>query len=173
MKDSWKNPMMLFLSLSVLWLMLTGSLEPSSIAAGSIISIFIVRLTWEPLMMGGRQVTAHPSPPLIIHPLEAFRFFPRFLYDILKASAEVAFIALRPRISITPGIVRIDTHIRNKTALVFLANYITLTPGTLTVDLDISRHDLFIHSLDLDSLDASSLRDDVRSIEGILGGVFE
>lgn len=173
MNASWKNPLILFLSLSVLWLMLTGSLAPSSIAAGSIVSILIVRLTWKPLMMVGRQVTAHPSPPLIIHPLEAFRFFPRFLYDIMKASAEVAVIALSPRISITPGIVRIDTHIRNKTALVFLANYITLTPGTLTVDIDAVDHHLFIHTLDLECIDNECLRKNVAAIEKNLGRLLE
>ncbi len=98
---------------------------------------------------------------------------PRFLYDILKASAEVALIALKPRIEIRPGIVRVDSHLRNKTALVFLANYITLTPGTLTVDIDTSHHHIFVHALDLETLDASEIREEVALLEKRLGRVLE
>ncbi len=95
------------------------------------------------------------------------------MFDILKASAEVAIIALKPRIDIRPGIVRVDSHLKNKTALVFLANYITLTPGTLTVDIDTARHHVFIHALDLGTLDAPDIRNEVAMLEKRLGRVLE
>ena len=173
MDPSRKNRLILLVALVILWIMLTGSLEPVSVVAGLLISVLIVRLTWRPLLLGIRRVGGHTAHPLKIKPLEAFKMLPRFFYDILKASAEVALIAIRPRISIRPGIVRVDSHLKNKTALVFLSNYITLTPGTLTVDIDTSHHQIYIHSLDLDSLDAQGVREDVALLEGRLGRVLE
>lgn len=173
MESSWKNKLILLCLLAALWIMLTGSLEPASLGAGITVSALIVWLTWRPLLLGTRPVGAHTAHPLDIKPIEVLKVMPRFLFDILKASAEVALIALKPRIEIRPGIVRVDSHLRNKTALVFLANYITLTPGTLTVDIDTSHHHIFVHALDLETLDASEIREEVALLEKRLGRVLE
>jgi multicomponent Na+:H+ antiporter subunit E len=153
--------------------MLTGSLALSSIGVGFAVSSLIVILTWKALFPGARKIHVEAGPPLRFHPLMAALLFPRFVFDILKASAEVAVLAIKPSISLKPGIVRVSSSIRNKTALVLLANYITLTPGTLTVDAGAADHDLFIHSLDLDTLDAPGLRKDIRAMEKNLRRVLE
>jgi len=173
LKTPLKKPMLLLLSLTVLWIMLTGSLEPSSIGVGFVVSSLIVIITWKALFPAARNIHVSDTAPLKFRPLKAIMILPRFVFDILKASAEVAVLAVKPVISLKPGIVRVDSHLKNKTALVFLANYITLTPGTLTVDVDVIHHDLYIHSLDLDTLDAAGLRKDVKSIEMTLGSVLE
>jgi len=173
LESSLKNKFILLCLLAVLWIMLTGSFEPVSLGAGIAVSAIIVQLTWRPLLLGTRHVGAHSAHPLDIKPLEILKILPRFMFDILKASAEVAIIALKPRINIRPGIVRVDSHLKNKTALVFLANYITLTPGTLTVDIDTAHHHVFIHALDLGTLDASDIRNEVAMLEKRLGRVLE
>ncbi len=173
MDPSRKTRFVLLVALVILWVMLTGSFEPASLGAGIAVSALIVQLTWRPLLLGTRHVGAPSARPLDIKPLEILKIFPRFMFDILKASAEVAIIALKPRIDIRPGIVRVDSHLKNKTALVFLANYITLTPGTLTVDIDTARHHVFIHALDLGTLDAPDIRNEVAMLEKRLGRVLE
>ncbi len=173
MRSSLKTPLTLATALFLLWVALTGSVKADSILVGLALSLLITFVTWRPLFSGSRHIYVHDPEPLNFHPLKALMVLPGFIADLTKASVEVAILAVKPSIALRPGIVRVESHLKNKTALVFLANYITLTPGTLTVDMDISSHDLFIHCLDMDSLDASSLRDEVISIEGILGGVFE
>jgi len=173
LSSSLKIPLTLVFSLLLLWVALTGSVKADSILVGLALSLLITFVTWKPLFSGSRHIYVHDPEPLNFRPLKALMALPGFMADLTKASAEVAILAIKPSIQLRPGIVRVHSHLKNKTTIVFLANYITLTPGTLTVDMDISRHDLFIHSLDLDSLDASSLRDEVVSMEGILGGVFE
>jgi multicomponent Na+:H+ antiporter subunit E len=60
-----------------------------------------------------------------------------------KANVDVAYRVLHPRMPIRPGIVKIRTRIKSEAGRVFLANSITLTPGTLSVDL--SGDVLYIH----------------------------
>ena len=58
-----------------------------------------------------------------------------FLFEMAKANLQVAYLVLHPKMPIHPGIVRVKTGIQSELGRTFLANSITLTPGTLTVDL--------------------------------------
>ncbi len=61
-------------------------------------------------------------------------FIPVFIFYCLKANLQVTFMLLHPRLPIKPGMVRIRTQLRSRAAISILANCITLTPGTLTVE---------------------------------------
>lgn len=56
-------------------------------------------------------------------------------YHVLRANVDVAYRVLRPSLPIRPGIVRMRTTLATESARTALANAITLTPGTLTVDV--------------------------------------
>jgi multicomponent Na+:H+ antiporter subunit E len=66
-----------------------------------------------------------------------------FLYAMAVANIDVAYRVLTGRIN--PGIVRISPNLKNDMALTILANSITLTPGTLSVDVDEESNDLYVH----------------------------
>lgn len=66
-----------------------------------------------------------------------------FFYEMAKANIDVAYRVLTGKIN--PGIVRINPPLKTDLGITLLANSITLTPGTLTVDIDESSNDLFIH----------------------------
>ena len=70
-------------------------------------------------------------------------FFGPFLLALFKANLDVAFRVITGKIR--PGIVRIKTGLKNDLEVMVLANSITLTPGTLTVDVDEKTNDMFIH----------------------------
>jgi multicomponent Na+:H+ antiporter subunit E len=57
-----------------------------------------------------------------------------FIYHLVKATFDVAYRVLHPKIPIHPGIVKVKSTLKTETALTVLANSITLTPGTLTVE---------------------------------------
>ena len=89
----------------------------------------------------------HPSK--FLHPHRYFWaliYAPVFLCYCLKANFHVAYLVLHPQMPILPGIVRVKTTLKSETARTALANSITLTPGTLTVDIE-DDGTLFIHWL--------------------------
>ena len=70
-------------------------------------------------------------------------FFGIFLPAMAKANVDVAYRVITGRIN--PGIVKISPNLRNDLSLTMLANSITLTPGTLSVDVDEKTNDLYVH----------------------------
>lgn len=62
-------------------------------------------------------------------------YVPVFVWQCLKANVDVALRVLAPGLELRPGIVRIRTSLKSDIARVFLANSITLTPGTMSVEL--------------------------------------
>jgi len=70
-----------------------------------------------------------------------------FFYEMAKANLDVAYRVVTGRIR--PGIVKISPGLKSDTALTMLANSITLTPGTLSVDLD-EDNNLYVHWINVD-----------------------
>jgi multicomponent Na+:H+ antiporter subunit E len=85
-----------------------------------------------------------------------------FAYEILVANLRVAYEVLTPGYQMSAAIVRVPTSLRNPTEATLLANAITMTPGTLTLEIDPTNYDLYVHSLYVTSID-----DFRRSIGGI------
>jgi multicomponent Na+:H+ antiporter subunit E len=76
-----------------------------------------------------------------------------FLWEMIKANFDVAYRVVHPRMPIRPGIVKVRTRIRSEMGRVFLANSITLTPGTFTVDIKddvLYIHWIFVRHTDLE-----------------------
>lgn len=71
-----------------------------------------------------------------------------FFIELTKANLDVAYRVITGRIR--PGIIRLKSGMKSDLALLMLANSITLTPGTLTVDVDEKTNDLFIHVINID-----------------------
>ncbi|MBK1646296.1 sodium:proton antiporter [Thiocapsa imhoffii] len=136
--------------LFVVWLGLTLSLHPQELIAGLLICGAIVWLA-VPAAQGHR--------PWNLWGL--IRYLPVFLKNLILANMDVARRVLDPTLPINPGIIRIQTDLREPHQRLLLANSITLTPGTVTLDLD--GDDLYVHWIDVAS------RDPVRAGEVIKG----
>lgn len=76
-------------------------------------------------------------------------FIPVFFYEAFMAALKVSKHAFEKEPSFSPGIIKVKTSLRNITALTILANLITLTPGTLTLDFDMREKAFFIHWIDV------------------------
>ena len=70
-----------------------------------------------------------------------------FFLEMAKANLDVAYRVITGRIR--PGIVRVKAGMQTDMGALFLANSITLTPGTLTVNIDDGSNDLFIHMINV------------------------
>jgi len=70
-----------------------------------------------------------------------------FFLEMMKANLDVAYRVLTMKIR--PGIIRVKSGMKTDLGVFMLANSITLTPGTITVDIDEETNDLFIHNINL------------------------
>lgn len=76
-------------------------------------------------------------------------FIPVFFYEVLVAALKVSRHVIEKKPSFCPGIVKVKTKLTNISAITILANLITLTPGTLTLDFDIAERVYYIHWIDV------------------------
>jgi len=161
-----KNRLLYFFLMLAVWLLLTWSLDSQNIVAGIVVS-FLVTVTVGHLFFD--KIHAIFKPRRIIWFLY---YLPYFAWHILKANLDVAYRVLHMDIPIRPGIVKVKTTLTSDLALTFLANSITLTPGTLTVDIIGS--DMYIHWIYVHSDDPERQTEMIVSrFENILKKVFE
>ena len=94
-----------------------------------------------------------------------------FLKEMIKANLHMARIVLSPSLPINPGIVEIETKLKQPSAKLFLGNAITLTPGTMTIDYDDSH--AYIHWVDIKSTEIEKAGDIIKGkFEKLLKGVY-
>jgi multicomponent Na+:H+ antiporter subunit E len=72
-------------------------------------------------------------------------YFFWLMWSVAQSNLQVAYIVLHPKLPIQPGLLRLRTKLRNRTGHIILANSITLTPGTITIDFDDG--DYSVHAL--------------------------
>jgi multicomponent Na+:H+ antiporter subunit E len=92
-------------------------------------------------------------------------YIPWLLYQIVSSNIHVALIALSKKNPIDPRIIRFKTKLESDISWVTLANSITLTPGTIT--MDIKDGEFFVHALDkkvADDLHAGEMEDRVAHV---------
>ncbi len=93
-------------------------------------------------------------PAVSLHPKRVIFFLvyiPTLAWEIIKSNLDVAYRVLHPKMPINPGIVRVPVALTSKYGKTILANSITLTPGTLT--LDIKDQNFYVHWLNIQTYD--------------------
>jgi multicomponent Na+:H+ antiporter subunit E len=86
-----------------------------------------------------------------------------FTKELIKANFKVAFDVLTPRWMMKPGVIGIPLEAKTDLEITMVANLISLTPGTLSLDVSTDRRMLFIHAMFLH--DEKNLRRDLLEIE--------
>jgi multicomponent Na+:H+ antiporter subunit E len=125
-----------FILLFLVWIGISNSLASYELIVGAIVSFIVVYFFTDRSKLNLFSI------------LKKYIFFiPLFLKELVKSNLEVAKIVLSPKIDIKSGIVDLQTTLINDSDKLLLANSITLTPGTLTLELD-GDH-LYVHVLDI------------------------
>lgn len=106
--------------------------------------------------------TAHP----LTWPVRLVRSLLLFLRELVLANLRVAREVATPGFSMEPAILAVPTRARNVLEAVLLANAITLTPGTLTLEVDEEQRILYVHALYAPSRDTVLV--DLRRLEDLL-----
>ena len=96
-----------------------------------------------------------PEAPRLARPGVAVRLFLQVLWDIVVANVEVARLVLGPADRLHPAFIELPLEIEDPFVATVLASIITLTPGTLSVDIDRERRVLLVHALDVTDVPAA------------------
>jgi multicomponent Na+:H+ antiporter subunit E len=135
----------LWLTLLLIWLIANGSLDQEILISGLLISAVIAFL----FSAFSRVYSVIRWSPRII--ITYLKYLAVFFIELFKANLNVMRLVFAPRIAIRPGIVEIRTQLKSPIGRLALANSITLTPGTLVVD--IKGDSLFIHWINIGATD--------------------
>lgn len=153
-----------FILLFAFWLCLSGKTDPLHLSLGIISTIFVLILT----RPQGRKFDLKQVGRRTRVLLQLIPYTPWLCYKIFTAALHVARVVLSPKLPIKPALLYHKSILRNERNKVLFANSVTLTPGTITVDLE---GDTFIiHQLDDDSAGDVVSHGMEEKIRGLFGG---
>jgi len=158
----------LFLLAFAAWVLLTWSVHLQNICVGLIVAVFVSFMTAD--LFAPRQ----QNRCQIFRYLWFLYYIPIFLWECLKANFDGAYRVIHPDVPLNPGIVKVKTALRSDTAITFLANTLSLKPGTMTVDVDKEKGCLYVHWVDVKTQDVDAATEIIVSkFEKILMRIFE
>ncbi len=136
--------------LAIAWVALTGEFTAGNFLIGFVIVYALLALT--------RPTDAARNYTARVHRLLGFSLF--FLKELVMSSLWVTVQVLSPTFKMEPAVVAVPLDIRNEAGITLLGNLITLTPGTLTLEVAEDRSQIFVHAMHVDDVEA--FRQDIK-----------
>ncbi len=144
-----------FLGLLLFWFALSGAWDLQHLLLGAAVAAAALALRWRVAPhQPSQQVSGvrRRRPGGFAAPLQVAGYLFYLLQEVIKANIQVAMIVLNPKLPVSPAFISYHPGLRTDWARVLLANSITLTPGTLTVELE--DETLLVHALTLSAAQA-------------------
>lgn len=146
---------------TAVWVALTGEVTPLNIGTGVVVSTGLLLLN-RGIVLGGSDrdeggqhsaVTHFDTPrEIVVNGWRLVTFTVYLIWEIIVANFSVARIVLFPRLfPLRPGIVAIPLDIRSDVGITLLAHAITLTPGTLSMEVSSDRKTLYVHVMSMEN----------------------
>ena len=158
------NTAPLVLILALLWAGTTGSFSGLNLLFGGLLGLAAAFLLRDSLSSrrGLRRMG------------RIIRLLALFLYELMASAVRVALVVIRPDLKavVRPAIVAVPLSVTSDAEITLLANLITLTPGTLSIDVSPDRKHLYVHALTMDDREAL-IADIVNGFEKQVKAVFE
>lgn len=136
------NTFLLNIILALVWGVLTDTYHPVNFLSGFVIGYFVLAVA-----TNGKGKYSRKLPQVI-------GFVAFFLWELLLANIRVAKEVITPSLNIRPGIIGIPLDLESDLGITLLANLITLTPGTLSLEVTPDRSLLYVHTMYVDDPDA-------------------
>ena len=118
-----------FVLLYIFWITLSGKFDLFHLSLGGLCSLLVAFLSHDLLFTNIKAEKRHLSSVRFI----VYLFW--LIYQVIMANFHVAYLVLSPKMPIEPRMVKFKTTLTGDISTVTLANSITLTPGTITVDI--------------------------------------
>ena len=144
----------------VVWCALWGDLSIANVLWGA---VFTAATLWLVPITGGRNHVA-------IRPLAALRFAGWFVWALIRASAVVAWEVVTPTNDINEGIVAVPLSTDAPGLMTLIANTVSLTPGTLTLEVRRQPPTIYVHVLHLRAIE--DVRADILTLERLASATF-
>lgn len=138
-------------ALALAWWVLSGHTEPMILGLGAFSILFSAALAWRMIGRIDREVSPYLKIP---------RLMPYMVWlggEITRANVAVVKLALKPDLDITPRLIRTPMTPRTDLGRAIFANSITLTPGTISVELE--DDEIVVHALDSSLADPAGFED--------------
>lgn len=158
------NIAFLIVILALVWAGITGNFSGLNLLFGGAIGAGAVYLL--------RDTVARPRATRRIRRIVSLALL--FIYELIVSAVRVAAVVIRPDLSkaVRPAIVAVPITLRSDAEITLLANMITLTPGTLTVDVSPDKSVLYVHALYMEDREAM-IADITNGFEKKVREVFE
>lgn len=156
----------MYIVMLALWIIFNGKITLEILFFGIVICTVLYRFTCNALNYDAKKAAKLSKMlPFLL------KYYVILLIEIIKANLQVMKIILSPGLEITPKIIRFHTDLQEDGSKLVLANSITLTPGTITAELQ--HGDYVIHALDekfAEGIEESTFVKQLREMEGKLHG---
>jgi len=149
------------LLLALAWTVSTGQFTVANLLAGFVLGYFIL---WFAQRALGPSVYFAKMP-------QVSRFALFYLWQLILANLRVAHDVLTPQHYMRPGVIAVPLDAQTDAEITLLANLITLTPGSLSLDLSADRRVLYVHVMYIDNDDVEQARRQIK--EGLERRVLE
>lgn len=126
------------LTVFLLWAVISNAASSGLLLLGGLLA-FVVPLLTRPFW---------PAPPRLIRPWLALRFCAVFAADVFTANWRVAWRVIGPLHRLSPAFVEVPLEIHDPFLATLLASVVSLTPGTVAIDVDRQRWVMLVHALD-------------------------
>ncbi len=139
--------MKLFLSniiLALLWALLSGDISQYSLMTGFVLGYLVL----------GMMATQATEKSYFKKVRQTLAFLLEFLKELAVSTYRVVYDILTPTHHMKPGVIAFPLEAKSDAEISMLANVITLTPGTLSLDVSEDRKTLYIHAMYIDDPDA-------------------
>ena len=137
--------------LAFVWAAVTGRFNLSNVVVGIVLG-YAVLFVVQPLMGPSNYFRR-------IHQAIAFAFF--YVWQLVMANLRVAADVMTPGAHARPGVLAIPLEAKSDAEITMLANLITLTPGSVSLDVSSDRRFLYLHAMYIDDVD--QYREDVKT----------
>lgn len=136
--------LLLNILLALAWVLFTGEVEWINFVEGLVVGYVVLWISSSAL---GSTAYFKKIPRVI-------RFFFYFLWEMIRANLKVTWDILTPKDHMQPGIVAVQMSAQTNLEIALLANLITLTPGTLSLEVSDDKKVLYVHGLYIDDPEA-------------------
>lgn len=138
--------------MAIVWVFLTGDLYITNFLEGFIVSFIILFVVRKSL----------PNDNYFRKIPKVISFIIYFMKELIMSNLMLAYDILTPKDYMTPGIVAIELDAKTDFEITLLASLITLTPGTLSIDVSDDKSKLYIHSVYIKNKDVELLKHSIK-----------
>ncbi len=155
------NVLFINVLLALVWTFLTGSFTPNTLIEGFIVGYLVLWLA-SPLY----------GPSTYFKKFrQAISFLLFFVWELIVATLRVAYVVIKPNLDIQPGIVAVPLDVKTDMEIMLLANMITITPGSLSLDVSYDRRVIYVHVMHVTDVEAYR-REIKQGFERRIGELF-